>query len=71
MTDVWDQTPWHCGSNDGCEVGGHLGTYWITDDPEEPYTYDEFTDGDHEGVDVRRKARKALVLLQKEVAHAP
>jgi hypothetical protein len=44
------QVPWHCGERN-CPAGWHLGSYWVDDTSETGYTFDEFTDGDHEDVD--------------------
>lgn len=49
MADIIMQVPWNCGEKD-CTVGWHLGSYWIQDEGA-PYTYDSFTDGDHEDLD--------------------
>lgn len=49
LTNIVCQVPWHCGFKDGCEQGWHLGSYWTHEDG--GYTYDAFTDGDHEEID--------------------
>lgn len=50
MEDMIMQVPWHCGER-SCPVGWHLGSYWITGSAETGYSYDPYTDGDHEDVD--------------------
>lgn len=45
MSDIIRQVP-----NEG-EHGWHLMSYWTHDDPDEPYTVDPYTDGDHDGID--------------------
>jgi hypothetical protein len=52
IADVITQIPWYCDDKD-CPHKWHLGTFWTNDDEEDikdgcPYTYDSFSDGDHE-----------------------
>ncbi len=55
-TDSAAVIPWRCDDKD-CAAGWHKGTYWIQsftfDEGERPdkYTYDAYSDGDHEPVD--------------------
>jgi hypothetical protein len=47
--DILLSTPYQCGDNDCTSPGTwHKGTFWIDDSEPTGYTYDEFSDGDHE-----------------------
>jgi hypothetical protein len=49
MQEPITSVPWHCGFLGECKVGWHLSTYWIdTTNSETGYSFDEFTDGDHD-----------------------
>ena len=49
--DIIATVPWHCGERD-CPVGWHLANYWIETSGEGvEYTYDGYSDGDHETVE--------------------
>lgn len=49
MQDIIITIPWHCGFSDDCHVGWHSATYWT--DGEGGYTFDNYSDGDHEWCD--------------------
>lgn len=47
--DIIETMPWQCDDNNCDAPGGwHKGSYWIDG---KGYTFDEFSDGDHEGID--------------------
>lgn len=48
MADIIATVAWNCGEHD-CPVGWHKSNYWLDDDG--TYTVDNYSDGDHEGVD--------------------
>ena len=49
MGDIIATVPWHCGHEDGCEVGWHKRTFWQYADG--TFSVDEYADGDHEDCD--------------------
>jgi len=50
--DILLSMPWQCGDSDCTALGTwHTGTYWADDTADTGYTYDKFTDGDHEEVE--------------------
>lgn len=50
MSDCLATEPWQCGENDCSVPGGwHKGSYWY-DSESGSFSYDEFSDGDHEPI---------------------